>query len=145
MPHLRPPPLALLPLAAALAPGPAGAADNGHELLAQCRSAVALLDGAAPEQAGAREDAHFCLGFVQGITNVVSIGYYVKPDGQMFCPPDGGIDPREAVRLLVDYLDAHPERLHARKVTLAAAAFMQAYPCGPNAAPRLFGAPPPAR
>ncbi|MCC7412552.1 MAG: hypothetical protein IT495_13115 [Gammaproteobacteria bacterium] len=110
-----------------LAPA-AGAGDNGHELLAQCALARAELEGASLEEPQSLA-ATFCRGFIQGVTNIVSIGYYVKPDGQFFCPPPDGIDQRDAVRVLVEYLLAHPDRLHARKVTLAAAAYMQAYPC----------------
>lgn len=111
--------------------GTATAADTGRELLDQCTKALALLagQGAALSEAD-RNDASFCLGFVQGVTNIVSISYYVKPRGQMFCPPPGEVIPLDAaVKALVDYLKAHPERLSARKVTLAAAAFMKAYPC----------------
>lgn len=120
-----------------LAPAIAAARDNGHELLTQCEAAIAAHDGTGPADPQA---AAWCTGFVTGVTNLASIAYYVKPDGQMFCPPDGGIDPRQATRVLVDYLRAHPDRLHARKVTLAAAAFMGAYPCDATAArPGLEG------
>jgi hypothetical protein len=113
---------------------PADARDDGHELLRQCGAAVRELDRQAGLEPEARLGAQYCFGFVAGITNVVSIAYHLKPDGQLFCPPDGGIAPRAAVRVLVEYLKSHPERLHARKVTLAAAAFMQAYPCLPPSA-----------
>lgn len=133
------------------------AADTGTELLDQCTKALQLLagHGAALSEAD-RNDASFCLGFVQGVTNIVSISYYVKPRGQMFCPPPGEAIPLDAaVKALVDYLKAHPERLSARKVTLAAAAFMKAYPCpywppvpkppGPAAEPGGGAAAPPAQ
>jgi len=111
--------------------GPAYARDTGTELLKQCSKALTLLEGDASTLSAAdRSDASFCLGFVQGVTNIVSISYYVKPRGQMFCPPPNAVIPLDAaVHALVDYLKAHPERLSARKVTLAAAAFMKAYPC----------------
>lgn len=111
--------------------GPAHADDTGRELLGQCSKALTLLEGNAKTLSEAdRVDASFCLGFVQGVTNIVSISYYVKPRGQMFCPPPDSVIPLDhAVHALVDYLKAHPERLSARKVTLAAAAFMKAYPC----------------
>ena len=110
---------------------PAHARDNGKELLEQCSKALTLIEGDASTLSAAdRNDAYFCLGFVQGVTNIVSISYYVKPRGQMFCPPPNATIPLDAaVHALVDYLKAHPERLSARKVTLAAAAFMKAYPC----------------
>lgn len=130
--------LCLLFLACA---APAAADGNGRELLGQCEQALVLLDGGVLLEAQARADAAWCLGFVRGVTGVVSSSYFVKPYGQPFCPPHAGIDPQQAVRELVEYLRAHPRRLHAGKVTLATAAFMHAYPCGPGAAPDPFGFP----
>lgn len=109
---------------------PVAARDNGHELLEQCSQALAVMEsngeGLSP---GQREGAMYCLGFVRGVTKMVTISHILKPGGQVFCPPREGISTGPAVKVLVRYLEAHPERLHASKVTLAAAAFMQAWPC----------------
>lgn len=106
-------------------------ADNGHELLDDCATAVALMDGRLPEpRAEDRLRAGYCIGFVQGLTQIVAVSYHLKPQGGLFCPPENDtIHLDDAVRALVAYLKRHPERLHARKVTLAAAAFIGAYPC----------------
>lgn len=108
----------------------APAQGNGHDLLAQCRAAGDLLDGTslAPEQ---REAARYCLGYLRGITRIVVIGHLLKPGSQLFCPPEKGIRTREAVAVVVDYLERFPERLGSQPVTLAAAAFMRAWPCTP--------------
>ncbi len=115
---------------------PAAAVDNGHELLDQCANAVVVLEGRGGGlSADGAQAASYCLGYVRGVTKIVTISHMLKPGGQMFCPPPEGIATDRAVRILVSYLRQHPERLHASKVTLAAAAFMQAWPCPPGARP----------
>ncbi|MDZ7751095.1 MAG: Rap1a/Tai family immunity protein [Gammaproteobacteria bacterium] len=111
-----------------------GAPDNGHRLLAECRAAQALLAD-APLDATTREGAMYCLGYLRGVTRIVTIGHHLKPQGQLFCPPREGIRSRDAVEVLVRYLEAFPERLPAPRVTLVAAAFMRAWPCTPPAWP----------
>ena len=103
---------------------------HGEHLLAQCRAAQALLaDKVLPP--ATREEAMYCLGYVRGITRIVTIGGLLKPGGQLFCPPPRGIRTRDAVEVLVDYLEEFPERRASQKVTLATAAFMRAWPCEP--------------
>jgi len=110
------------------------APDNGHLLLAECRAAQALL-AEEPLDAVAREGAMHCLGYLRGVTRIVTIGRHLKPQGQLFCPPRTGIRTRDAVAVLVGYLEDFPERLPAQRVTLVAAAFMRAWPCTPPAWP----------
>lgn len=130
----------LLAAALLLGPLPGWATDhNGHGLLAQCRAAQQLVAEAPLPPAG-REAAMYCLGYVRGITRFVVISQLLKPGSQMFCPPPQGIRTRDAVDVVVDYLEDHPERLSAQKVTLAAAAFMRAWPCTP---PEWPDGPPP--
>lgn len=129
-------------LAAALLlglPAAQGAPNNGHLLLAECRAAQALLADATLD-AAAREGAMHCLGYLRGVTRIVTIGRHLKPQGQLFCPPRAGIRSRDAVKVLVGYLEEFPERLPAPRVTLVAAAFMRAWPCTP---PEWPGGPPP--
>jgi len=124
-------------LAGALATTPAGAAEtprpaygNGHELLRECTAAVRALEGAALS-GEARARASFCRGFVHGASAVVAITEPLKPGGQLFCPGAEGIDRDQAVRAVHEYLLAHPERLHASRITLVTAALIQAWPCPP--------------
>lgn len=45
-----------------------------------------------------------------------------------FCPPKGNTN-TQAGRVLVNYLHAHPERLHLNLMLLADDAFREAWPC----------------
>ncbi len=130
-----------LPAAALLLALPAAqsAPNNGHLLLEECRAAQALL-AEEPLDAAAREGAMHCLGYLRGVTRIVTIGRHLKPQGQLFCPPRAGIRSRDAVEVLVGYLEDFPERLPAQRVTLVAAAFMRAWPCTP---PQWPDGPPP--
>lgn len=114
-----------------LAPGAlASASLDGHHLLAECAAATALIGGEtlAP---GQRDGAMHCLGFVDGITRIAAIGHLLRPGSQMFCPPPEGIATEDGVAVLVAYLEEFPERRGAQAITLAAAAFMRAWPCAP--------------
>lgn len=136
---IRPLPLLLGTTLLLALSGAQGAPNNGHRLLAECRAAQALLAD-APLDAAAREGAMHCLGYLRGVTRIVTIGRHLKPQGQLFCPPRRGIRSRDAVDVLLRYLEEFPERLPAQRVTLVAAAFMRAWPCAP---PEWPDGPPP--
>jgi hypothetical protein len=50
------------------------------------------------------------------------------PDDIKFCPPQG-VTARQAERVVVRYLEAHPEQLHRDLNDLALMALDQAWPC----------------
>lgn len=50
------------------------------------------------------------------------------PEGGRFCPPKG-IPPAQADRVVVRWLETHPEKLHLNFKGLALQALMEAWPC----------------
>ena len=61
--------------------------------------------------------ASFCIGMVEGL-------HYVAPG---LCPPLPTVD--EMVRVVVQYIDARPERHHEKFKVLALEAMRKAWPC----------------
>jgi len=78
--------------------------------------------------------ALYCRGLLQGI---IAMNFHYE--GQMdksrlaFCVPDEGIRPQQAARIIVRYLQQHPQTLHYPGYFLAVQAFREAFPCAPAA------------
>jgi hypothetical protein len=68
--------------------------------------------------------AGFCLGFTEAI---ITLGDGLAEPGR-FCHPNG-VTIGQAYRVLLKYLDEHPERTNERAVLLALLAFKEAWPC----------------
>ncbi len=115
-----------------LAPAPAIAADglareDGVRLLDTCRVAKDLIGGASVH-ATARADAALCIGFVEGFLWGHGWKAWRTGEDMYFCPPEG-FAYRQAVPVVVDYLEAHPERLIQRAHLLLFSALSSGFPC----------------
>jgi hypothetical protein len=51
----------------------------------------------------------------------------------LFCLPQEGIRVSQGMRIVVHYLETHPERLHLHQRVLVIEALRDAFPCGPAA------------
>jgi hypothetical protein len=111
---------------------PASAFADGNELLKQCGTVVAFLDGA---EADISKDGlvQFCAGFMQGITQTNLVYQKVLNNNAQFCLPTGGVTNGQAARIVVKYLRDHPEDLHRNEFVLAFWAFKEAFPCNKGA------------
>jgi hypothetical protein len=68
--------------------------------------------------------ANFCSGVVHGLAYVGKI----LPAELIFCaPPTSGA--RQLARVVINYIDAHPQRMHEDFRMLTLEAFHQAWPC----------------
>ncbi len=87
---------------------PASAVADGNELLKQCGTVVAFLDGA---EADISKDGQvqFCLGFMQGITQTNLAYQKVLNVNAQFCLPTGGVTNGQAARIVVKYLRIIPK------------------------------------
>lgn len=111
--------------------------NNGSDLLGTCSKLVQLLD--QPSRSGRSETERLtdgiaglsCGNFLQGIThlNLFYQAYLVK-ERAAFCLPLEGISNGQAVRIVLKYLQDHPEELHYEPVILTVNAFRRAFPCG---------------
>lgn len=101
------------------------ASDDGNELLAQCNAAVDRDTSNAEKILS----GGFCVGFVQGITQMNQYYEMHSRKDAVFCTPQGGITNEKAERIVLKYLNEHPEELHEHKIILAIKAFVKALPC----------------
>ncbi len=90
--------------------------DSGNYMFPRCK---ALVEG-KPLQVWEGQ----CGGVVDTLVWVGSS----LPRGGRFCPPRG-IPPEQAHRVVVRWLETHPEKLHLRFLGLAVQALMEAWPC----------------
>jgi hypothetical protein len=93
-----------------------GGFQNGTTLLANCAHAARIdVDPAAdlPSEDG------FCVGYIFGVDDAT---------GRDHCRPEG-TTLIQNVRVVVKYLNDHPEKLHEKASTLILQAFRDAFPC----------------
>jgi len=69
-----------------------------------------------------------CAGIVGGIMYEESMHLLGDEKSAIFCIPKG-VTADQAVRVVVAYIDGHPERMHERFETLAVSALLTAWPC----------------
>jgi Rap1a immunity proteins len=110
---------------------------RGYELLEDCTNYVRMAD--SPETLPLSQSqvmgAGFCAGLAQGILTMELV---VQGSGvpHVFCPPPH-LQIHQGVRVIVRFLQDHPERLRDDGQAMIIAAFGQAFRCPPPApAPR---------
>jgi hypothetical protein len=94
--------------------------DSGNFMLPHCKAA---LEGAS---AGPRLNvwAGQCAGVINGLR---WIGSSIE-GGDKFCPPQR-VPPAQEQRVVILYMEQHPEQLHLDFKVLALRALQQAWPC----------------
>jgi hypothetical protein len=99
-------------------------ADTGNEMAGNCR---AFLKEKIPNSQ--YFDAGICAGFVNGVTDTLSIARMASPETIGICIPGEGFTMGQAARVLLKYFDDHPETLNENASLLALKAYRAAYPC----------------
>ena len=91
------------------------------ELLSNCKSALRVIEGTGIDVDGV--PTGMCIGYVAGVLDGYEVGdetakikikeYYPEFKGPKanFKVPDGA-DPQQIIRVVVKYLEDHPENLH---------------------------------
>ena len=91
-------------------------------LLGATLSAVADgIDDLPGCKAAIGRDAGFCMGIVDGLM-------WSLPGWGVVCLPKG-VTTEQGLKVLVKYMDDHPEELQERTEQLATSAFINAWPC----------------
>ena len=120
----------LLLLTAPAAAHEAGVRD-GTLLLATCREDIRSADGLAPPTFG----GGLCLGFVTGVADMHALYHTAYPETiPLFCKPEG-LKVEQAVRVVIRFLETHPEQLHFGAAVLITQALQEAFPCPSPPAP----------
>lgn len=101
--------------AASWAEQPATRHTSGNDLRNYCQ---AVLD----HETGAR--AGICAGYINAYRELAEM----LPDEKLLCVPDG-VGNEQFIRVLMKYLDQHPERLHVAAPQLIYDAMSEAFPC----------------
>jgi hypothetical protein len=108
------------------------AAEDGAELLSECSPVIRYLeeDSEKSRDLDSAYGAGACLGLLHGIegANLALRQTRGERDG-FFCAPKEDIGDGRAVRIIVEFVSKHPERLHEPKAALALSAFKDAFPC----------------
>lgn len=106
--------------------------EPGERLLARCESARRLADpgGADELSSGQRADAQACMGFLEGFVWGHAWASWREAKDMWFCLPQG-FSGQQGVPVVVDYLQAHPDRLQEHAHLLVFLALTAAYPCKP--------------
>ena len=104
------------------------AADTGIELLSQCQVAERFSDTGDLRDPVA---AMSCVALLQGVHETMQFlsVFMDKPNAFKSCFPVESISNVQAMRIVVKFLRANPERLHEPKTVLAILALKQAFPC----------------
>jgi hypothetical protein len=103
-------------------------ANDGNNLLADCEALITMIDASGQsfptdKVAGASR----CGGLMEGILQMNDT-YGLKGATMFFCRPTNSTA-AQAARIVVKYLQDHPEQLHEDEFTLALEALGAAFPC----------------
>src|SRR5262249_19872404 len=96
----------------------ASAGEDGRTLLSTCRVAIELEDPGRRRQATWQEayDNGYCQGVIAGIIDRST--YLAIAPAYRYCLLPGGLFPSQAIRVVHQYLQARPDRLHPRPTSL---------------------------
>ena len=102
---------------------------DGNVLLRGCNSLLRASEGDVSHRDAGE---YFCLGLVLGIDDTIVVqnakAGNVLDARALFCSPARG-KIVQSIRVVVKYLNDHPERLNERSSALAIEALMKAFPC----------------
>jgi hypothetical protein len=98
---------------------------NGLDLLTACRDAIRAHEAGVFTSIQQAYHTGLCDGYIGG--EISAAGNEPFPS---FCLTTGGTTKLEQIaRIIVRYLDTHPERLHLEREQLFIEAMQQAFPC----------------
>jgi hypothetical protein len=102
-------------------------AQNSFELLHSCRMSIRIMDGDLPDKTEDYLKATWCAGYMAGIQNM-NVAYGSEIERKFFCVPEAG-GTEQMTRVVVKYLENHPEELHYPAILSVLGALVPAFPC----------------
>lgn len=109
------------------------ATNTGNNLIDQCGIAVGHMDtntaARAPLSGSQQIDSGYCLGLVHGIAEAARANEIAFHHQDFGCPPRQGIETGQAARIVLKFLQDHPEKLHQPDSLIAIEAIRDAFPC----------------
>ena len=108
--------------------------ESGNAFLQHCAASLQKADQPNTQSDSELFEGIACSGFLRGLEEGVSFGVQFaeantkSASPQPWCMPENGTSV-QAGRVLVKYIQAHPETAHQRTVLLALFAYREAFPC----------------
>lgn len=127
-------PLLLLGIALPLTPGFAQSPSDGNALLHNCSLVTKMADGDPVTSVVDNLNAGVCMGLVRGIMDTMTLWQSLDHGGPVDntaihgCIPDS-IKTIQGARIVVKYLNDHPEKLQVPDTRLVLMAMVDAFPC----------------
>ncbi|MEH6811293.1 MAG: Rap1a/Tai family immunity protein [Motiliproteus sp.] len=100
---------------------------DGNYLLQRCKHAV--KPAANLSMSTQRAAISYCFGLLQGVREVNRLYEGKNASEAYFCLGSQRLSHSETAKLVVDYLQQNPQRLHQNESILTVQALRQAYPC----------------
>ena len=100
-----------------------GEGKSGLELLRDCNGT------SSNDEMLAQVNLLTCIAYISGITDANAIIGVARPGSQLFCPPKNGIQNEQYIRILVKWLNDHPDELHKSAKVSVFIAMSEAFPC----------------
>lgn len=107
------------------------AASTGAKGIQDCKDAIQIYE---TRKWSGSWHAAFAAGNCSGVVRTVLTIAARDPGQRIACPPDK-ISMRQGLRVVVRYMEQHPQKLHFDLMTLAMEAVQEAFPCSTK--PRL--------
>jgi hypothetical protein len=105
---------------------------DGNELLERCSLAMKMSTDASTMSWTDLAKGTYCSGYIYGITSMnrgnQQIKEYFGTNESLFCVPKEATF-RQVGRVLIKYLEDHPDKLHEHDHFLALMALTEAFPC----------------
>ena len=112
------------------APGLAHAAADGKELLQKCEPIEKLYDDPAALSSREASGVVYCLGYIDSFMETFDFQAQAQiVPGVPYCLPEEDVPKKEIVKVVVDYLQKHPEELDKPAGYHIFLALREAYPC----------------
>lgn len=105
-----------------------GFADDGNSLLRGCNDFIDMATNNRLVNPSNEMAAGSCVGMMRGITTLNRV-YQTMEGRDLFCLPLDGIEFGQAARVVIKYMEDHPEKLHQDEALIAIIAFKEAFPC----------------
>jgi hypothetical protein len=104
---------------------------DGNELLSKCEAAERWVTHQGTDDDPA--NGSYCLGFIDGVMLLATDTTVRLVDSDhrssLPCAPAEGLTTGQAMRVVLKYLNSHPETLHKSAQLLVVLALREAFPC----------------
>lgn len=102
---------------------------DGNQLLERCNALIRVFDNQNSMVEDDLLEAQHCSGFMKGVLDMNAVYSSMHTEQPLLCVPDEGVLVIKAARIVVKYLNEHPEQLHFQDGVLATLALAEAFPC----------------